>query len=157
MEIVVAFIIIIGIYLAYLWIRFSSFKSEVMNELGQRGISYTAADALYTLWSNEIHRMHHDNMPAAQIADIITDNVDMSEPTPIPASMLETEIYTTFDEWYVAFLDQCSRLDPEKAKWLQFLDQDPLKLGFQHGKDPKELAQEWVQAFDPNDMLNGLR
>lgn len=128
-----------------------------MNELGQRGISYGAADALYTLWATEIHKMHQNNMSAGQIADIITDNVDVNGSTQLPLSMLETQIYKTFDEWYETFLDQCSQLDPEKAKWLQFLDQDPLKLGFQHGKDPKELAKEWIQSFEPNDMLNGLR
>ena len=35
------------VYLAYVYIKFSAFKSKLMNEFGGRGIPYEVADHVY--------------------------------------------------------------------------------------------------------------
>ena len=63
--IIIAVIIIAG--LLYFGGRFANFKSQLMNELGKRGIDFQSADALYTSKAHEINELHHDGIPVSKL------------------------------------------------------------------------------------------
>ena len=76
MELIIVLALVACGYLVYLWITFANFRAELMNEFGRRGLSYSAANALFSFWSNEISSMHRNKVSTAQIVDLIIQNTD---------------------------------------------------------------------------------
>ena len=159
MEMILWFLIIVLVVIIYFGVKFVSFKSKLMNELGRRGIDHNAADALYSLWANKINTLHQNGTPVSTIADMIYGNVEVGQPYNgiSPSTVQETEVsfpYQSYEEWFEAFQFQCEREKPSVAKFVDFVDQDPLQLAFQDKQDPRSVALLWIDSFDPIAMLN---
>jgi hypothetical protein len=60
------------VYLAYVYIKFSAFKSKLMNEFGRRAILYEVADHFYTEARHLINTMHADGQTITSIVDEVT-------------------------------------------------------------------------------------
>lgn len=73
MEYVVG--VIVGgvvLWLLVKWIAFSSFKSQLMNAFGAKGIEYETADVIYATYAKAINSLHKDGMSAAAIVELVT-------------------------------------------------------------------------------------
>lgn len=149
MEVFLILIIAIILFIAFIFVKFSNFKSKLMNEFGKRGMTYSSADTLYALFSSQIHNMHQAGYPISDIVDFVLANIDVRDTPSGAENILSGDRHVTYDEWYASYMEECERLDPEKNKWQMFLNDDPLRLAFKHGKDPKEIAKQWVENFDP--------
>jgi len=79
LELIIVLALVACGYLVYLWITFANFRAELMNEFGRRGLSYSAANALFSFWSREISDMRHNKVSTAQIVDLVMQNVDIKE------------------------------------------------------------------------------
>jgi len=79
LELIIVLALVACGYLVYLWITFANFRAELMNEFGRRGLSYSAANALFSFWSREISDMRHNKVLTAQIVDLVMQNVDIKE------------------------------------------------------------------------------
>lgn len=69
MELLGILVVAVFAYLLYLGVKFSNFRSQLMNEFGRRGISFEAADKIFDLAKDEINTLHHAGMPIDQIVD----------------------------------------------------------------------------------------
>jgi hypothetical protein len=140
--IIIAVIIIGG--LMYFGGRFANFKSQLMNELGKRGMDFKSADALYTSKAHEIHELHHADVPVSIIADLITER-DVEE----AALVYQAFEYDSFNDWFEAFKMECDRTKAGVSPFLDFMDTSNLQRAYEAGKDPKELAYHFAKDFDP--------
>lgn len=57
------------LYLAYTFVKFSSFKSKLMNEFGRRGVPFQVADEAYAKAGDFINTMHANGQTVDSIVD----------------------------------------------------------------------------------------
>ena len=57
------------LYLAFTFVKFSSFKSKLMNEFGRRGIPFEVADIAYAKTGDFINTMHANGESVEVIVD----------------------------------------------------------------------------------------
>lgn len=153
MEVMFFLVIVVISIVAFMFVKFSNFKSKIMNEFGKRGVAYSSADVLYTIFASQISDMHHAGCSIPDIVDFVMANIDIQDTRKIDKNIGSGDVFSTYDEWYASYMEECERLDPEKNKWQVFLNDDPLRLAFDHGKDPKEIAKKWVENFDPMESI----
>jgi len=66
----VGFIVVAALgYIIFLGVKFSNFKSKLMNEFGRQGVPFEIADDIFFRERNEINNLHHSGMPMDQIVD----------------------------------------------------------------------------------------
>lgn len=144
MEYVIIIAVIITGGLLYFGGRFANFKSQLMNELGKRGMDFQSADALYTLKAHEINKLHHDGIPVNIIVDLIT-GINVEDAT-LSDQAFE---YESFEDWFEVFKVECDRTKAGVSPFLDFMDTSNLRCAYVAGKDPKELAYHFAKDFDP--------
>jgi hypothetical protein len=76
MEIILIIIICILVWIGYLFVRFTMFRSKLMNAFGSAGIPYDIADRIYTQQRNYINDLcHSDNYsPEEIVKKLIKEN-----------------------------------------------------------------------------------
>jgi hypothetical protein len=141
--IVVIVVIIIG-GLFYLGGKFANFKSQLMNELGQRGMDFQSADNLYTVMADEINQLHQDGVSVSVIVDKIIQTG--SDESSIANSIID---YNSFEEWLEDFKIECDRTKAGVSPFLEFMDTSNLQNAYEAGKDPKNIAYHFAKDFDP--------
>ena len=140
---VVLSVIVIGAIL-YLGGRFTNFKSQLMNELGKRGLDYQSANSLYTVMAHDISKLHHDGVSISVIADIITQ-VNSAGCTEVT----KTTRFASFDAWFDVFKLECDKTKAGVSPFLEFMDLSNLQRAYVAGKDPEEIAYHFAKDFDP--------
>ena len=144
MEYVVVVAVIIVVAILYLGGRFANFKSQLMNELGKRGMDYQSADALYTVMAHDINRLHHDGVSVSAIADIVVQ-IGTSDRSEGP----QRTNFGNFDDWLEVFKQECDKTKAGVTPFLEFMDLSNLQRAYEAGKDPKEIAYHFARDFDP--------
>jgi len=140
---VVIVVIIIG-GLFYLGGKFANFKSQLMNELGQRGMDFQSADNLYTVMADEINQLHQDGVSVSVIVDKIIQTG--SDESSIANSIID---YNSFEEWLEDFKIECDSIKAGLSPFLEFMDTSNLQNAYESGKDPKNIAYHFAKDFDP--------
>lgn len=69
MEVLALSLLAVVIYFLFLGVKFTSFKSKLMNEFGRRGVRFDEADTIFAEASEDISKLHHAGMPIEQIVD----------------------------------------------------------------------------------------
>lgn len=69
MEIVAIIIVAVLAYVVFLGVKFTNFKSKLMNEFGRRGVPFEIADSIFFQHRDDINNLHHSGMPIDQIVD----------------------------------------------------------------------------------------
>ena len=144
MEYIVVIIVIIIGGLFYLGGKFANFKSQLMNELGQRGMDFQSADNLYTVMADEINQLHQDGVSVSVIVDKIIQTG--SDESSIANSIID---YNSFEEWLEDFKIECDRTKAGVSPFLEFMDTSNLQNAYESGKDPKNIAYHFAKDFDP--------
>lgn len=139
---VIVVIIIGGLF--YLGGKFANFKSQLMNELGQRGMDFQSADNLYTVMADEINQLHQDGVSVSVIVDKIIQTG--SDESSIANSIID---YNSFEEWLEDFKIECDRTKAGVSPFLEFMDTSNLQNAYESGKDPKNIAYHFAKDFDP--------
>ena len=139
---VIVVIIIGGLF--YLGGKFANFKSQLMNELGQRGMDFQSADNLYTVMADEINQLHQDGVSVSVIVDKIIQTG--SDESSIANSII---YYNSFEEWLEDFKIECDRTKAGVSPFLEFMDTSNLQNAYEAGKDPKNIAYHFAKDFDP--------
>ena len=139
---VIVVIIIGGLF--YLGGKFANFKSQLMNELGQRGMDFQSADNLYTVMADEINQLHQDGVSVSVIVDKIIQTG--SDESSIANSIID---YNSFEEWLEDFKIECDRIKAGVSPFLEFMDTSNLQNAYESGKDPKNIAYHFAKDFDP--------
>lgn len=139
---VIVVIIIGGLF--YLGGKFANFKSQLMNELGQRGMDFQSADNLYTVMADEINQLHQDGVSVSVIVDKIIQTG--SDESSIANSIID---YNSFEEWLEDFKIECDRTKAGVSPFLEFMDTSNLQNAYEAGKDPKNIAYHFAKDFDP--------
>ena len=139
---VIVVIIIGGLF--YLGGKFANFKSQLMNELGQRGMDFQSADNLYTVMADEINQLHQDGVSVSVIVDKIIQTG--SDESIIANSIID---YNSFEEWLEDFKIECDRTKAGVSPFLEFMDTSNLQNAYEAGKDPKNIAYHFAKDFDP--------
>ena len=139
---VIVVIIIGGLF--YLGGKFANFKSQLMNELGQRGMDFQSADNLYTVMADEINQLHQDGVSVSVIVDKIMQAG--SDESSIANSIID---YSSFEEWLEDFKIECDRTKAGVSPFLEFMDTSNLQNAYEAGKDPKNIAYHFAKDFDP--------
>lgn len=152
-QVLLIVVIFLGLFLAFMFVRFSNFKSKLMNEFGKRGVSYALADRLYSVYGAVINDMMQARIPIPMIVDFIMENVDVLDSELVGKIEKPAVPTLTYEEWYSTYLNECERLDPQKNKWQAFLKDDPLRLAFRDGQDPKVIARKWVDNFEVDFLI----
>lgn len=60
---------VVLLYLAYLFVKFSNFRSRLMNEFGRRGVPFQVADEVYAKAGDFINSMHANGESVDTIVD----------------------------------------------------------------------------------------
>ena len=144
MEYIVVIVVIIIGGLFYLGGKFANFKSQLMNELGQRGMDFQSADNLYTVMADEINQLHQDGVSVSVIVDKIIQTG--SDESSIANSIID---YNSFEEWLEDFKIECERIKAGVSPFLEFMDTSNLQNAYESGKDPKNIAYHFAKDFDP--------
>ena len=144
MEYIVVIVVIIIGGLFYLGGKFANFKSQLMNELGQRGMDFQSADNLYTVMADEINQLHQDGVSVSVIVDKIIQTG--SDESSIANSIID---YNSFEEWLEDFKIECERIKAGVSPFLEFMDTSNLQNAYEAGKDPKNIAYHFAKDFDP--------
>ena len=144
MEYIVVIVVIIIGGLFYLGGKFANFKSQLMNELGQRGMDFQSADNLYTVMADEINQLHQDGDSVSVIVDKIIQTG--SDESSIANSIID---YNSFEEWLEDFKIECDRTKAGVSPFLEFMDTSNLQNAYEAGKDPKNIAYHFAKDFDP--------
>ena len=144
MEYIVVIVVIIIGGLFYLGGKFANFKSQLMNELGQRGMDFQSADNLYTVMADEINQLHQDGVSISLIVDKIIQTG--SDESSIANSIID---YNSFEEWLEDFKIECDRIKAGVSPFLEFMDTSNLQNAYESGKDPKNIAYHFAKDFDP--------
>ncbi|MDA7461760.1 hypothetical protein N9A39_09175 [Planktomarina temperata] len=144
MEYIVVIVVIIIGGLFYLGGKFANFKSQLMNELGQRGMDFQSADNLYTVMADEINQLHQDGVSVSVIVDKIIQTG--SDESSIANSIID---YNSFEEWLEDFKIECDRTKAGVSPFLEFMDTSNLQNAYEAGKDPKNIAYHFAKDFDP--------
>ena len=144
MEYIVVIVVIIIGGLFYLGGKFANFKSQLMNELGQRGMDFQSADNLYTVMADEINQLHQDGVSVSVIVDKIIQTG--SDESSIANSIID---YNSFEEWLEDFKIECDRTKAGVSPFLEFMDTSNLQNAYESGKDPKNIAYHFAKDFDP--------
>lgn len=144
MEYIVVIVVIIIGGLFYLGGKFANFKSQLMNELGQRGMDFQSADNLYTVMADEINQLHQDGVSVSVIVDKIIQTG--SDESSIANSIID---YNSFEEWLEDFKIECDRIKAGVSPFLEFMDTSNLQNAYEAGKDPKNIAYHFAKDFDP--------
>ncbi|MDG2467300.1 MAG: hypothetical protein P8N97_08775 [Alphaproteobacteria bacterium] len=76
MEIFLIIVLIVIAIVGFMFIKFSMFKSRLMNAFGRHGLPYTLADDIYTQYSKRIHKLHAEGFTPEQIATHIIEELD---------------------------------------------------------------------------------
>ena len=139
---VIVVIIIGGLF--YLGGKFANFKSQLMNELGQRGMDFQSADNLHTVMADEINQLHQDGVSVSVIVDKIIQTG--SDESSIANSIID---YNSFEEWLEDFKIECDRTKAGVSPFLEFMDTSNLQNAYEAGKDPKNIAYHFAKDFDP--------
>ena len=139
---VIVVIIIGGLF--YLGGKFANFKSQLMNELGQRGMDFQSADNLYTVMADEINQLHQDGVSVSVIVDKIIQTG--SDESSIANSIID---YNSFEEWLEDFKIECERIKAGVSPFLEFMDTSNLQNAYEAGEDPKNIAYHFAKDFDP--------
>ena len=139
---VIVVIIIGGLF--YLGGKFANFKSQLMNELGQRGMDFQSADNLYTVMADEINQLHQDGVSVSVIVDKIIQTG--SDESSIANSIID---YNSFEEWLEDFKIECDSIKAGLSPFLEFMDTSNLQNAYESGKDPKNIAYHFAKDFDP--------
>ena len=124
--------------------KFANFKSQLMNELGQRGMDFQSADNLYTVMADEINQLHQDGVSVSVIVDKIIQTG--SDESSIANSIID---YNSFEEWLEDFKIECDRTKAGVSPFLEFMDTSNLQNAYEAGKDPKNIAYHFAKDFDP--------
>jgi len=70
---VVEILAIIGasvvLYLGFLFVKFTQFRTKLYNEFGRRGVSYEVADNAYTIAGDFINSLHANGKNIDEIVD----------------------------------------------------------------------------------------
>ena len=144
MEYIVVIVVIIIGGLFYLGGKFANFKSQLMNELGQRGMDFQSADNLYTVMADEINQLHQDGVSVSVIVDKIIQTG--SDESSIANSIID---YNSFEEWLEDFKIECDRTKAGVSPFLEFMDTSNLQNAYESGKNPKNIAYHFAKDFDP--------
>lgn len=72
-------------YLLFRGLQFANFKSKLMNEFGVNGIEFSTADEIYSQKKEQIHELHHNGVPVAQIVSRILAEVEHQGHKVIPS------------------------------------------------------------------------
>ena len=144
MEYIVVIVVIIIGGLFYLGGKFANFKSQLMNELGRRGMDFQSADNLYTVMADEINQLHQDGISVSVIVDKIMQTG--SDESSIANSIID---YSSFEEWLEDFKIECDRTKAGVSPFLEFMDTSNLQNAYEAGKDPKIIAYHFAKDFDP--------
>jgi len=147
MEYLVVFALIVIGAILYFGGRFANFKSQLMNELGKRGMDYQSANSLYTVMANDIHKLHHDGVSVSVIADVITQ-ISSADSTDVT----KTIRFANFDEWLDAFKQECDKIKAGVSPFLEFMDLSNLQRAYEARKDPEEIAYHFAKDFDPTNI-----
>ena len=139
-------VIIIGAFL-YFGGKFANFKSQLMNELGKRGMDFQSADVLYSAMAHKIHKLHQDGVPVSVIADMLCDDNGKAG-----QHQTSTNEYNSFDGWLEVFKVECDKTKSGVTPFLDFMDISSLERAYQHGEDPKVLAHRFAKDFDPSNI-----
>ena len=142
MEYLILFAVIVIGAILYLGGRFTNFKSQLMNELGRRGMDYQSANSLYTVMANDINKLHHEGVSVGVIADIITQ-INSAGST----AVTKTSRFANFDAWLDAFKQECDKIKAGVSPFLEFMTYQIYK-GLTAGKDPEEIAYHFAKDFD---------
>ncbi|MCV0428587.1 MAG: hypothetical protein K5905_24280, partial [Roseibium sp.] len=70
-----AFGLLISAYIIFMWIKFTAFKSELMNELGRHGVPYGEAENLYTHLRDQVHKLRGNGLTTAEIAEKLSNSL----------------------------------------------------------------------------------
>jgi hypothetical protein len=129
--------LLIVTYLVFKWLKFTHFKSELMNELGQHGFTYKEADILYTRLSSVVHTMLSDGASARQIANAIAQSVDFSDPSieQTPGARVNSKAADTPDaSKVVIFVANALRIQvcfmSDSSDNFRFSARDPWAIGY---------------------------
>ena len=144
MEYLVVLGVIIIVTILYFGGRFANFKSQLMNELGRRGMDYQSANSLYTVMAHEINKLHHDGVSVSVIADTITQ-----VGSTVRKDETQTVRFSNFDDWLDVFKQQCDRTKAGVSPFLEFMDLSNLQKAYEAGQDPEEIAYHFARDFDP--------
>lgn len=144
MEYLILFAVIVIGAILYLGGRFTNFKSQLMNELGRRGMDYQSANSLYTVMANDINKLHHEGVSVGVIADIITQ-INSAGST----GVTKTSRFANFDAWLDVFKLECDKTKAGVSPFLEFMDLSNLQRAYDAGKDPEEIAYHFAKDFDP--------
>ena len=140
---IISVIIIAGIL--YFGGKFANFKSQLMNELGKRGMSFHSADILYTAMADQIHKMHHDGISASNIADMISQNYHEND-----QHQNRKEQYESFEAWFDEFKIECDATKTGITPFLEFMDISGLQKAYEMGENPRVTAVQFAKGFDPS-------
>ena len=158
METILWIVIFVLVGVIILGVKFVGFKSKLINELGRRGIEHNLADNLYSIWAGKINALHHDGASASTIADIICSSVQINQfeggGKPHTAQVADPSLeYETYEDWLEVYKVECDVANADTAAFVDFVDQAPLRLAFEHKQDPKRIAALWAKDFDPIAMF----
>jgi hypothetical protein len=64
---------VVVLYIGYTFVRFSSFKSRLMNEFERRGVSFSTADEVYFRLGDFINSMHANGASTDKIVDEVME------------------------------------------------------------------------------------
>lgn len=148
MELVIIIAVVIIALLFYFGGKFANFKSQLMNELGKRGMDFQSADVLYTVMADQINKMHHDGVPVETIAERLCVSTDDN----VQHRTLEKQ-YSSFEVWFETFKIECDATKPGVTPFLEFMDISGLQMAYEQGEDPTVVANQFANNFDPSKML----
>ena len=77
MEAFLLILLVVFAVIAFMFVRFSMFKSKLMNAFGRLGVPFQMADTIYTQHSKYINDLHHQGHSAEMIAQHIVEELNL--------------------------------------------------------------------------------
>lgn len=77
MEIFLIIVLLVFAIVGFIFVKFSMFKSRLMNAFGRLDVPYHLADNIYTQYSKHIHKLHADGFTPEQIAVHIIEELNL--------------------------------------------------------------------------------
>lgn len=87
--------------------------------------------------------------PSPSRSNRASSKIQGSKNKPMKEIESSTNTFLSYADWHAEFSRLCIQKDPEKAAFLDFIEDTPFKVAYADGIDPEIVAEAFIRDFDP--------